>query len=173
MIYRLGDRQVTIHGECFIADSARVIGSVVLHDGCSVWFSAVIRGDTDVITIGEASNVQDAAVLHTDPGLKLNVGRGVTIGHHATVHGCTLGDYTLVGINAVVLNGARVGKYCLIGANTLVTERSEIPDYSLVVGTPGKVVRRLRQDEIDDLEASAAGYVKKGKRYLASLSQEP
>ena len=170
MIYALGDRRVQIEGECFIAESAAVIGSVVLKDKCSVWFNAVIRGDTDIITLGQECNVQDAAVLHTDPGIELTLGNGVTVGHHATVHGCLIGDHSLVGINSVILNRAKIGKYCLIGANALITEGQEIPDYSLVLGSPGKVVRTVTDEERQHLESSAATYVKKGRLYLKALT---
>lgn len=173
MIYSLGERRVQIEGRCFVADSARVIGTVVLKDKSSVWFGAVVRGDTDLITVGEESNIQDGAVLHTDPGIRLTLGRGVTVGHQAMLHGCTVGDYSLIGINAVILNHAKIGKFCLIGANALVTEGAEIPDYSVVLGTPGKVVRSLSQEEIAEHKESAAGYVRTGQRYLEALMPDP
>ncbi|MBW2377476.1 MAG: gamma carbonic anhydrase family protein, partial [Deltaproteobacteria bacterium] len=143
MIYELGQRRVRVEGEVFVAESADVIGSVVLKDKCSIWFNAVVRGDSDEIIIGEETNIQDGAVLHTDPGIRLILGRGVTVGHRALVHGCEVGDYTLIGMNAVVLNDAKIGKYCTIGANTLVTQGQEIPDYSVVLGSPGKVIRQI------------------------------
>jgi len=169
MIYELGPRRVRIEGEVFVADSADVIGSVVLRDKSSVWFHAVVRGDTDEIIIGEESNIQDSAVLHTDPGIRLILGRGVTVGHHAMVHGCEVGDYSLIGINAVVLNDAKVGKYCTIGANALVTQGQEIPDYSVVLGSPGKVVRQADPSEAKLLEKGAAGYVSRAREYLEAL----
>lgn len=169
MIYELGQRRVTVEGEVYVAPSADVIGSVVLKDKCSVWFNAVIRGDSDEIVIGEETNIQDSAVLHTDPGIRLVLGRGVTVGHHAMVHGCEVGDYSLIGINAVVLNNAKIGKYCTIGANALVTQGQEIPDYSMVLGTPGKVVRQIARDKAASLEKSAAGYVRRGREYLQTL----
>jgi carbonic anhydrase/acetyltransferase-like protein (isoleucine patch superfamily) len=169
MIYELGDRRVRIEGEVFVADSADVIGSVVLKDKSSVWFNAVVRGDTDEIIIGEETNIQDNAVLHTDPGIRLILGRGVTVGHHAMVHGCEVGDYSLIGINAVVLNNAKIGKHCTIGANALVTQGQEIPDYSVVLGSPGKVVRQADPNEAKVLEQGAANYVTRARQYLGAL----
>mgnify|MGYP002040718776 FL=1 len=132
----------------------------------------MLRGDNELIHIGENSNVQDGAVLHTDPGSPLTLGTGVTVGHNAMLHGCTVGDYSLVGINAVVLNGARIGKHCIIGANALIAEGKEIPDGSLVVGSPGKVVRELTEAQKKMLEAGAAHYVQNAKRYAAELSEQ-
>jgi carbonic anhydrase/acetyltransferase-like protein (isoleucine patch superfamily) len=169
MIYELGHRRVRIEGEAFVADSADVIGSVVLKDKSSVWFNAVVRGDTEEIIIGEETNIQDSAVLHTDPGIRLILGRGVTVGHHAMVHGCEVGDYSLIGINAVVLNNANIGKYCTIGANALVTQGQQIPDYSVVLGSPGKVVRQAEPSEVKILEKGAAGYVSRAREYLKVL----
>lgn len=169
MIYELGERRVRIEGEVFVADSADVIGSVVLKDKSSVWFNTVLRGDTDEILVGEETNIQDNAVLHTDPGIRLILGRGVTVGHHAMVHGCEVGDYSLIGINAVVLNNAKIGKYCTIGANALVTQGQEIPDYSLVLGSPGKVVRTLEPSDAKLLELGAANYVARARQYLDAL----
>ncbi len=173
MIYELGDRRVRIDGEVYVAPSADVIGSVVLKDRCSVWFNAVVRGDSDEITIGEETNIQDNAVLHTDPGIPLVLGRGVTVGHHAMVHGCEIGDYSLIGINAVVLNRAKIGKYCTIGANALVTQGQIVPDYSVVLGSPGKIVRQIEQDERPGLQKSAAGYVERAREYLRALRPDP
>jgi len=169
MIYELGEQRVRFEGEVFVADSADLIGSVVLKDKSSVWFNAVLRGDTDEIIVGEETNVQDGALLHTDPGIRLILGRGVTVGHHAVVHGCEVGDYSLIGINAVVLNHAKIGKYCTIGANALVTQGQEIPDYSVVLGSPGKVVRQIGPSEGAGLEKGAAGYVNRARRYLDTL----
>jgi carbonic anhydrase/acetyltransferase-like protein (isoleucine patch superfamily) len=169
MIYELDHRKVSIEGEVFVADSADIIGSVILKNQSSVWFNAVVRGDSDEIIIGEESNIQDGALLHTDPGIPLTLGRGVTVGHHAVVHGCQVGDYSLIGINAVVLNHVRIGKYCTIGANALVTQGQEIPDYSVVLGSPGKVVRQLEPSKVEGLEKSAEGYVERARRYLRSL----
>lgn len=173
MIYSLGERRVEIRGDdYFIADNATVIGSVVLENNASVWFNAVIRGDNDVITVGENSNVQDGSVLHTDEGVQLTIGKNVTVGHKVMLHGCDIGENSLVGINSVILNGAKIGKNCLIGANTLIPEGKEIPDGSLVVGSPGKVVRELTEEQIQGLEYSALHYVENFKRYKKQLIQE-
>ncbi|WP_416637470.1 gamma carbonic anhydrase family protein [Pseudomonas sp. OHS18] len=172
MKYRLGNTRVDQHPESWIAPNATVIGNVRLDEGASVWFGAVLRGDNELIHIGENSNVQDGAVLHTDPGSPLTLGTGVTVGHNAMLHGCTVGDYSLVGINAVVLNGARIGKHCIIGANALIAEGKEIPDGSLVVGSPGKVVRELTEQQKKMLEAGAAHYVQNAKRYAAELGEQ-
>ena len=174
MIYSLGDRKVEIRGEDYwIADNATVLGSVVLMNNASVWFNVVIRGDNDVITIGENSNVQDGCVLHTDPGQPLTIGRNVTVGHKVMLHGCTIGDNSLIGINSVVLNGARIGKNCLIGANSLIPEGKEIPDGSLVMGSPGKVVRELSPEQQQGLEASAISYVNNFKRFKKEFKPQP
>lgn len=172
MRYSLGERRVEIRGECFIAESASVIGSVVLEPNASIWFNAVVRGDCDLITIGENSNVQDGAVLHADLGVPLTIGRNVTVGHKAVLHGCTVGDHSLIGINAVVLNGARIGRYCLIGANALVPEGREIPDFSLVLGSPAKVVREIDEAQKAMLELSALHYVNNFKRFQRELRRE-
>lgn len=172
MIYELGKRRVRIEGEVFVANSADLVGSVVLKDRSSVWFNAVLRGDSDEIIVGEETNIQDGAILHTDPGIPLVLGRGVTVGHHAIVHGCEVGDYSLIGINAVILNHARIGRYCTIGANALITEGKEIPDYAVVLGSPGKVVRQIDPSDTESLERSARGYVERAQRYLASLQSD-
>ncbi len=174
MIYSLDRRQVQFNGEAhFIAANATLVGSVVLQPNASIWFNVVIRADNDVIVVGEDSNIQDGAVLHTDAGVPLQIGRGVTVGHKAMLHGCTIGDYSLIGINAVVLNGAKIGKHCLIGANALIPERMEIPDGSLVIGSPGKIKRTLSDGERRMLEASAAHYVHNARRYLKELQEQP
>lgn len=169
MIYSLGDRRVELRGDNFVADNATLIGSVVLEKNASVWFNAVIRGDNDLITVGEDSNIQDGSVLHTDPGVPLTIGRGVTVGHLVMLHGCTIGDYSLIGINAVVLNGAQIGKYCIIGANAFVPERAVIPDGSIVMGSPGKVVKQVQDFHKTILEGSAVHYVENAKRYRTQL----
>lgn len=170
MIYNLGDRKVEIRtDDYFIADNATVIGSVVLEQNASIWFNAVLRGVNDVITVGENSNVQDGSVLHTDGGFPLTIGKNVTIGHKVMLHGCVIGDNSLIGINAVVLNGAKIGKNCLIGANALIPEGKVIPDGSLVMGSPGKVVREMTADQIKGLELSALHYVENFKRYKKEL----
>lgn len=170
MIYDFEDRTVELRGkEHFVADSATVIGSVILEHRSSIWFNAVLRGDNDVIHVGERSNIQDGSVLHVDPGYPLTVGNGVTVGHMVMLHGCMIGDNSLIGIKSVVLNGATIGTNCLIGANTLITEGKEIPDNSLVTGSPGRVVRKLTADEIGRLEWAAELYVKKIRRYTQAL----
>ncbi len=168
MIYTLEDKRVELLGEHhYVAPTATLIGSVVLHENTSVWFNAVLRGDNEPIVVGEGSNVQDGCVLHTDPGFPLTIGRFATVGHKAMLHGCTIGDFSLIGINAVVLNGARVGRNCLIGANTLIAERKEIADNSLVVGSPGRVLRQLSPEQAAGLQTFADVYVRKIARYGA------
>lgn len=172
MIYALGNKRPRILGQdYFVADNATIIGSVELAHNASVWFNVVIRGDNDLIYIGENTNIQDGAVLHTDPGFQLKLGNHVTIGHKAMLHGCEIGDSSLVGINAVILNGAKIGKNCLIGANCLVTENAEIPDGSLVIGSPGKVVKILSQEQQEKLKENALGYVKNFKRFKKELEK--
>ncbi|PCH62404.1 MAG: gamma carbonic anhydrase family protein [SAR86 cluster bacterium] len=174
MIYSLGDKKVEIlGGDYYVADNATVLGLVTLENNVSVWFNAVIRGDNAPIKIGENSNIQDGAVLHNDPGVPLTIGKNVTIGHKAMLHGCTVGDNSLIGINAVILNGAKIGKNCLIGANSLVPEGKEIPDGSLVMGSPGKVVRTLSAEQQEGLRKSADVYVKNFKRFKSELKLDP
>jgi len=169
MKYRLGDMKVEAHPTSWTAPTATLIGKVRLQARASVWFGAVLRGDNELIDIGEGSNVQDGTVMHTDMGSPLTLGKGVTIGHNAMLHGCTVDDYSLVGINAVILNGARIGKHCIIGANALIPEGKVIPDGSLVMGSPGKVVRELTEQQMRMLEASAAHYVHNAERYAREL----
>ncbi|ATP48810.1 gamma carbonic anhydrase family protein [Pseudomonas kermanshahensis] len=169
MKYRLGDLRVDSHPTSWIAPNATVIGNVRLQARASVWFGAVLRGDNELIDIGEDSNVQDGTVMHTDMGSPLTLGKGVTVGHNAMLHGCTVGDYSLIGINAVILNGARIGKHCIIGANALIPEGKEIPDGSLVMGSPGKVVRELSEQQMRLIEAGAAHYVHNAQRYARDL----
>jgi len=170
-IYALGDSkpQLPPEGEYWVAPSASVIGNVILHPNASVWFGAVLRGDNDPITVGPDSNIQDGSVLHTDMGSPLTLGRGVTVGHKAMLHGCAVGDYSLIGIGAVVLNGVKIGRNCIIGANALITEGKIIPDNSLVVGQPGKVVRERDPAHIAVLQMSAEHYVQNWKRFAAEL----
>ena len=172
MKYRLGDSRVDAHPQSWVAPNASLIGKVRLDAGASVWFGAVLRGDNELIHIGENSNVQDGTVMHTDAGVPLNIGKGVTIGHNAMLHGCTVGDFSLIGINAVLLNGARIGRHCIIGANALIAEGKEIPDGSLVMGSPGKVVRELSEQQMKMLEASAAHYVHNAQRYARDLVEQ-
>ena len=166
MIYALEDKQVELLGDHhYVAPNATLIGSVVLHNLASVWFNAVLRGDNEPIVIGEGCNVQDGCVLHTDPGFPLTLERHVTVGHKAMLHGCTIGEGSLIGINAVVLNGARIGRNCLIGANALIPEGKEIADNSLVVGSPGRVIRELNDAQLAGLQHAADEYMHKISRY--------
>ncbi|MFK7863309.1 MAG: gamma carbonic anhydrase family protein [Pseudohongiellaceae bacterium] len=173
MIYSLGDKKVEIRGsDYFVAENATVLGQVALENNASVWFNAVIRGDNELITVGENSNVQDGSVLHTDPGVPLTIGKNVTIGHMVMLHGCTIGDNTLIGINSVILNGAKIGRNCLIGANSLIPEGKEIPDGSLVMGSPGKVIKELSAEQQTALLLSAQVYVENFKRFKAELKPQ-
>ncbi len=173
MKYSLEDRHVEMRGrEHFVADNAMLIGSVVLEDRSSVWFNAVLRADNDIIHIGAGANIQDGSVLHTDAGYPLTVGCNVTVGHMVMLHGCTIGDNSLIGIHSVILNGAKVGKNCLIGAYTLITEGKEIPDNSLVIGRPGRVIRAINRNEEKMLHYSADLYVQNMRRYRSSLREE-
>lgn len=172
MLYKLGDKQVQQHESAFVAPGCHLIGDVVLEEKSSVWFNSVLRGDNERITIGTESNVQDGSILHTDMGYPLTIGRGVTIGHKVMLHGCTIGDFSLIGINAVILNGAKIGKHCVIGANALITEGKEIPDYSVVMGSPGKVVKTVPEAQQAMLAASAAHYVENAQRYLRELQTQ-
>jgi len=170
-VYILGDTSPTLpqEGEYWIAPSATVLGNVILKKNSSVWFNAVLRGDNDPIVVGENSNVQDGSILHTDLGSPLTIGRDVTIGHMVMLHGCTIGDNTLIGIGSIILNGAKIGRNCLIGANSLITEGKEIPDNSMVMGSPGKVVRTLDEAASAMMTLSAAHYVENWKRYAKDL----
>src|SRR5690606_16408269 len=170
-IYRLAERQPQIDPTAFIAPGAHVVGSAVLHAQTSVWFSATIRADNDIITIGARSNVQEGAVLHTDPGLRLEIGEDVTIGHQAMLHGCTIGNGVLIGIQAVILNGAVIGEGSLVGAGALVTERKVFPPRSLIIGSPAKVVRQLSDEEVAGLLASAQTYVKRAQLFREGLQE--
>jgi len=158
-------------GEFWVAPDAQVMGRVELRRGASVWFGAVARGDNDPIVIGENSNVQDLSVLHTDLGKPLTIGAGVTIGHKVMLHGCTIGDNSLIGIGSTILNGTVIGKNCLIGAGTLITENKEIPEGSMVMGAPGRVVRQLTDEQIDMIRLSAEMYAHNWKRFKDSLKQ--
>ncbi len=174
MLYKLGDAEVELAGDdWFVAENAVVVGRVRLENNASVWYHAVLRGDNDLITVGENSNVQDLSVLHTDPGIPLTIGRNVTIGHKVMLHGCAIGDNSLIGINSVVLNGANIGRDCLIGANSLVTEGKQIPDGSLVLGSPARVVRQLTDAEKAMLLESADTYVRNFKRFKRDLRPDP
>lgn len=171
MIYSLGERQVEFRGDYYVAPSASVIGSVVLGNNASVWFNCVLRGDRDWIEIGARSNIQDGCVLHTDPGFPLTVGDGVTVGHKVMLHGCTIGDNSLIGIGSTILNGATIGRNCLVGAQALVTEGKSFPDGSLILGTPAKVLRSLSEEEIAGNLESANRYVENAARYRTHLQR--
>ena len=170
-IYQLDDHTPDVHESTWIADSAQVMGAVSLHANTSVWFNAVIRGDTETITIGEGSNIQDLAVIHADNGLPVVVGKHVTVGHQVMLHGCTIGDESLIGIAAVVLNGARIGRNCVVGAGSVVTEGKEFPDGSLIMGTPAKVVRQLTPEQIEGLRNSAKHYMNNSLRFKNGLKK--
>lgn len=173
MKYSLGDLRVKLLGEGhFIAPNAAVIGDVTLHENASVWFSCTLRGDADSIEIGAGSNIQDGTVIHADPGFPTVVGEQVTVGHNAMLHGCTIGDGSLVGINAVVLNGAVIGKGCLIGANALVTEGMQIPDGSLVLGSPAKIRSQLSPEQQLALMHNADHYVGNARRFTGQLVEQ-
>lgn len=169
MIYRLGDRVPQFDGEHWVAPNATVIGSVRCAPGVSVWFNCVLRGDNDDIVIGENTNIQEGSVLHTDPGIRLVIGAHCTIGHMVMLHGCEIGDGTLVGIGAVVLNRAKIGRSCIVGAHSLVTEGKEFPDHSLIVGSPAKVVRTLGEAEAQMLKTQALHYVQNARRFAEKL----
>ena len=173
-LYSLGDRRVEFLGQRhFIAQDATLVGAVTLHEDANIWFRVVIRAENDTVRIGEATNVQDGSVLHVDPGFPLALGARVTVGHKAMLHGCTVGDGTLVGINSVILNGARIGRGALIGANALIPEGKEIPDGVLVVGSPGRIVRELKPEERAALLRIADGYVERAQRYRTELREQP
>jgi carbonic anhydrase/acetyltransferase-like protein (isoleucine patch superfamily) len=170
-IYQLGEHAPEIDASAYVADSANLIGKVTVEAKASVWDGVTIRGDNERITIGENSNVQEGAVMHTDMGYPLVLGKNVTVGHQAMLHGCTVGDGSLIGIQAVVLNGAKIGKGCLVGAGALVTEGKEFPDNSLIIGTPAKVVRTLTEEDLLRLQGNAASYVERGQHFKAELKK--
>lgn len=173
-LYSIGDKRVELRGaHHFIAHDATLVGAITLEADANIWFQVVIRAENDVVRIGEASNVQDGSVLHVDPGFPLTLGRQVTIGHKVMLHGCTVGDGSLIGINSVVMNGASIGKGSLVGANTLIAEGKEIPEGVLVLGSPGKVVRELRPEERAQLLKIADGYVERSRRYRVELREQP
>lgn len=170
MIYALGDRAPEYEGSGhFVADNATVIGSVRLKNRASVWFNCVLRGDNDWLVVGERSNIQDGSVLHTDDGIELVVGDGVTVGHKAMLHGCTIGDNSLIGIGSTILNRAKIGNNCVVGAHALVTENKAFPDGSLILGAPAKVVRELSEEEIAHVRWSADVYVRNAERFNSDL----
>lgn len=168
-IYKLGDATPIIHESVLVADSATIIGSVVIDENASVWFGATIRADNEPITIGTGSNVQENAVLHTDPGYPITIEQNVTIGHQAMLHGCTIKEGALIGIQAVVLNGAVIGRNCLVGAGAVVTEGKVFPDNSLILGAPARVARELTAEQIAGLKRAAKSYVDRREHYKANL----
>lgn len=170
MIYAFDGHAPLIHPDTWVAPDANLIGKVVLEEGASVWFGATLRGDNEEIRVGAGSNIQENSVLHTDMGYPLVIGANCTIGHRAMLHGCTIGEGSLIGMGATILNGAKIGKGCLIGACALITEGKEIPDGSLVMGAPGKVVRMLDETARAGLLASAAGYQANMRRFRAGLT---
>lgn len=172
MKFSLGERKIICKGDYWIAPNATVIGSVVLENNASIWWNCVVRGDSETLTIGENSQVQDGSVLHADAGFPLTLEKNVSVGHMAMLHGCTIGEGSLVGIKAVILNGAKIGRNCLIGAGAFIGEGKEIPDGSLVLGAPGKVVRQLSQEQIKGINRIADHYVQNFKRYRKELKSD-
>lgn len=170
-IYQLDDLTPRLADTAWVADSAQVMGNVELADDASVWFGVVIRGDTETIRIGKGSNIQDGSVLHADVGKPLTVGEHVTVGHKVMLHGCTIGDGSLIGIGAVVLNGAKIGKGCLVGAGALVTEGKEFPDGSMILGSPARVVRELTPEQVQGLHMSALHYIDNVRRFQSGLKK--
>lgn len=170
-IYQLEDLIPEIHPSAWIADNAQVMGDVKLAEDSSVWFGVVIRGDTGSISVGRRSNIQDNSVLHADQGKPLVIGDNVTVGHQAMLHGCTIGEGSLIGIAAVVLDGAKIGRYCLVGAGSLVTEGKEFPDGCMILGSPAKAVRQLSPEQIEGLKKSAQHYVNNTLRYKSGLKK--
>ena len=169
-LYAIGERRVELRGDHhYVAHDATLVGSIILEQDVNVWFKVVIRADNDQVHIGARTNVQDASVLHVDPGYPMNIGRDVTIGHKVMLHGCTIGDGALIGINSVIMNGAKIGAGSLIGANSLIAEGKEIPPGVLVLGSPGKIIRELKPEERANLLKVAAGYVERSRLYKTGL----
>ncbi|MDP7591301.1 MAG: gamma carbonic anhydrase family protein [Litorilituus sp.] len=169
MIYQLGEKKPRISDTSYIAPTATIIGNTEIADNASVWFNVVIRADMDKVTIGENSNIQDGSILHVDSGYPMTIANNVTVGHKVMLHGCTIGEGSLIGMNAVILNGANIGKYCLIGANALVTENMQVPDGSLVMGSPAKIVKQLDKKAQALIARGAEHYVQNGQRYKEEL----
>ena len=170
-LYRIKGQAPQVAPSAYIAAEATLIGHVVVGEGASIWSGAVVRGDNEPITIGDTCNIQEGAVLHADPGFPLDIGPNVSVGHQAMLHGCTVGEGTLIGIQAVVLNGAVIGKRCLVGAGAIVTERKTFPDRSLILGAPAKVARELTDEEVQRLDANAAGYAARAAAYRTELER--
>ena len=170
-IYALDDIHPQIATSAWVAPSADIIGDVVLGEHVSIWFNTTLRGDTDRISVGAGSNIQDGSVCHCDPGTPLTIGSNVTVGHKVMLHGCSIGDDSLIGIGSVIMNGAKIGKNCIVGAGSLVTEGKEFPDNSLIMGAPAKVVRTLDADALEKMKNNASNYIKNGARYAQGLRQ--
>ncbi len=170
-LYQLDEHSPQLAEGVWVADSAQVIGNVVLEENASIWFGAVLRGDTETLTVGRNSNVQDGSVLHADIGFPVLIGENVTVGHQVMLHGCTIGDGSLVGIGAVILNGAKIGRNCLVGAGALVTEGKEFPDNSMIIGSPAKAVRMLSPEQAERLRFSATHYVDNASRFRNGLKK--
>jgi carbonic anhydrase/acetyltransferase-like protein (isoleucine patch superfamily) len=170
-IYQLEENTPEIDPTAYITESAKIIGRVKIEANASIWFDVTIRGDNELISIGENSNVQEGCILHTDPGYPLDVGKNVTIGHQAMLHGCIVGEGSLIGIQAVILNGARVGRNCLVGAGALVTEGKQFPDNTLIVGSPARVVRTLNEDDIARIRRNTENYVERAQSYKQNLKR--
>ena len=170
-IYQLDDQTPELAETAWVADNAQVMGAVKIAADASIWFGVTVRGDTETIEIGEGSNIQDGSVMHADHGKPIKVGKHVTVGHMVMLHGCTIGDESLIGIGATVLNGAKIGKNCLVGAGALVTEGKEFPDGSMIIGSPAKVVRQLTPEQIEGLRRSAAHYIENAQRYRQGLKK--
>ena len=170
-LYQLDSLTPRLADTAWVAESAQVMGNVELAADTSVWFNAVLRGDTEVIRVGRGSNIQDNSVVHADIGFPVTIGENVTVGHHVMLHGCSIGDGSLIGIQAVVLNGARIGKHCLVGAGALVTEGKEFPDGSMIFGSPAQWVRQLTAEQIAELDRSAEHYVENARRFKAGLKK--
>jgi carbonic anhydrase/acetyltransferase-like protein (isoleucine patch superfamily) len=170
-IYQLDSFTPQIAASAWVADSAEVIGNVELAEQSSIWFGVILRGDSAALRIGKGSNVQDGSMVHADPGFPVTLGENVTVGHHVMLHGCTVGDGSLIGIKSVVLNGAKIGRNCLVGAGSLVTEGKEFPDGSMIMGSPAKVVRELNAEQIAGLGRAAQHYVENAQRFRAGLKK--
>ncbi len=168
-LFQLGQDRPQVHPSVFVAPGAIVVGKVELHENSSIWFNVSLRGDNDLIVLGEGSNIQEGSVLHTDTGHPLTIGKRVTVGHQAMLHGCTIGDESLIGMQAILLNGSQVGRHCIIGAGALVTGNTVVPEGSMVLGSPAKVVRPLRPEEIEMIRQAAAGYVDRAKLFKTEL----
>ena len=169
MIYEFEGHTPKLDPNCWVASNAVIVGKVELKKNSNIWFNSVLRGDVEPITIGEGSNIQDGSVLHTDPGYPLKIGKNVTVGHLVMLHGCTIGDNSLIGIGAVILNNAKIGKNCIVGAKALVTENKDISDNSLIMGSPGKIVRQVTDEEVESIKKNAERYQNNWKKYSKSI----